>query len=106
MTRLTYLAASVAVAIAAALPADAAGPKACPPGLAKKSPACIPPGQVGKAYRVGDRITGDYVVIRNPGRWGLDPNETYYRIGDQVLRVDRDTKVVLDLIGAAAAILN
>lgn len=106
MTRLTYLAASVAVAIAAALPAYAAGPKACPPGLAKKSPACIPPGQVGKAYRVGDRITGDYVVIRNPGRWGLDPNETYYRIGDQVLRVDRDTKVVLDLIGAAAAILN
>ena len=45
-------------------------------------------------------------MIRNPGRWGLDPNETYYRIGDQVLRVDRDTKVVLDLIGAAAAILN
>ncbi|SDH96933.1 excinuclease ABC subunit A [Lutimaribacter saemankumensis] len=106
MTRLTYLAASVAVAIAAGLPADAAGPKACPPGLAKKSPACIPPGQVGKAYRVGDRITGDYVVIRNAGRWGLDPNETYYRIGDQVLRVDRDTKMVLDLIGAAAAILN
>ena len=102
----SVMVAALATVTLSAAPAPAKGPQGCPPGLAKKSPACIPPGQVGKAYCVGDRITGDYVVLRNPGRWGLDPNETYYRIGHQVLRVDRDTKEVLDLIGAAAAILN
>ena len=77
----------------------------CPPGLAKKNPPCIPPGQA-KKFGIGDRITGDYDWIRNPGRYGLDPNETYYRVGDQVYRVDRDTKEVLDLIGAVYQILN
>lgn len=51
-------------------------------------------------------IRGDYVIIRDPGRYGLDPYGTYYRVGDQVLRVDRETREVLDLIGAAARILN
>lgn len=79
----------------------------CPPGLAKKNPPCVPPGQVGKArYRVGDRITGDYILIRDPGRYRLDPNQTYYRVGDYVYRVDRDTRKVLDFLGAAAALLN
>lgn len=83
-------------------------PKGCPPGLAKKAVPCVPPGQVGKAggYRPGDIVRGDYIVIRDPGRYGLNPGETYYRIGDQVVRVDRDTREILDLIGAAAAVLN
>ncbi len=107
MTRILAMTAGFAlVAAMGAAPATAA-PKGCPPGLAKKGPACVPPGQAKNGgYRVGDRITGDYVVIRDPGRWGLTPGETYYRVGDQVLRVDRDTKLVLDLIGTAAAILN
>lgn len=97
-----------------------AGPKGCPPGLAKKNPPCVPPGLAKKAYpypdtyrhpypyryRVGDYVTGDYIVIRRPGRYGLDPNETYYRIGDHVFRVDRETREVLDFIGAAAALLD
>jgi hypothetical protein len=85
-----------------------ATPKNCPPGLAKKAVPCVPPGQAkkGVTYRLGDIITGDYIVIRNPGRYGLDPNETYYRVGDQVVRVDRETREILDLIGAVAAVLN
>lgn len=85
-----------------------ASPKGCPPGLAKKAVPCVPPGQVGKTagYRQGEIVRGDYVVIRNPGRYGLDPNETYYRVGDQVVRVDRNTREILDLIGAAAAVFN
>ena len=77
----------------------------CPPGLAKKSPPCVPPGQARK-YGRGDLIYGDYRIIRNPGRYGLDDRQTYYRVGDYVYRVDRDTREVLDLIGAVARVLD
>lgn len=83
----------------------AAAPKHCPPGLAKKNPPCVPPGQA-KKYGIGDRIDGKYDRIRNPERYGLDRNQTYYRVGDYVYRIDRDTKEVLDLIGAIGAVLN
>ncbi|MBW4708568.1 excinuclease ABC subunit A [Roseobacter sp. YSTF-M11] len=92
-----------------------AAPKNCPPGLAKKATPCVPPGQAKKAYgdtdggapyRRGDIVLGDYVIIRDPGRYGLNPNGTYYRVDDYVLRVDRETREVLDLIGAVAAILD
>ena len=86
----------------------------CPPGLAKKSPSCVPPGQAKKHkghdedhhYRKGDRIERDYVVINNPGRYGLNPDGTYYRYGDGIYRVDRNTREILDFIGAAAALLD
>lgn len=80
--------------------------KGCPPGLAKKQNGCLPPGQAKKIYGRGDILQGDYVLIRNPDRFGLDPNSTYYWVGDNVYRVDRDTKAVLDLIGSIAAVLN
>lgn len=85
-----------------------AGPKGCPPGLAKKNPPCVPPGlaKKGVPYVVGDRIAGDYIIIRDPRRYGLDPHGTYYRVGDHVFRVDRETREVLDFIGAAAALLD
>ncbi len=82
------------------------GGKHCPPGLAKKQNGCNPPGQVKHRYGIGDRIDHDYIVIRRPGRYGLDPDESYYRVGDYVYRVDRNTRKVLDLIGAVAAVLN
>ncbi|MGR3272246.1 excinuclease ABC subunit A [Thalassococcus profundi] len=102
---------------AAAMTPAVAAPNGCPPGLAKKSPACVPPGQAKKGYDdrrdevryrygVGDRIDGDYVIIRDPGRWGLNPDYTYYRTGDQIFRVDRETRQVLDIIGLASALLN
>ncbi|WP_240789461.1 excinuclease ABC subunit A [Pseudooceanicola onchidii] len=81
---------------------------ACPPGLAKKSPACVPPGQAKKMRpEVGTVISGpDYIVIRDPSRYGLDPIGTYYRHDGYVYRVDRETQEVLALIGAVSAILN
>ncbi len=87
----------------------------CPPGLAKKSPACVPPGLAKKQYapatddypyRIGDRITGDFILIERPGRYGLDPGQSYYRFGDSVFRVNRETREILDFIGAATALLN
>lgn len=81
------------------------GAAGCPPGLAKKNPPCVPPG-LARKYGRGDVIYGDYRIIGHPGRYGLDPNETYYRVGDYVYRVDHDTREVLDLIGAVARVLN
>ncbi|WP_294607954.1 excinuclease ABC subunit A [uncultured Roseovarius sp.] len=87
-----------------------ADPRGCPPGLAQKHNGCLPPGQAkkiyGYRYGIGDRIDGDYIILRNPGRYGLGRDETYYRVGDYIYRVDRDTRRVLDLVGLAAAILN
>ncbi len=83
-----------------------ASQKHCPPGLAKKNNGCLPPGQAKKIYGIGDRINGDYIILRNPGRYGLDDDETYYRVGDYLYRVDRDTREVLDLIGAIARVLD
>jgi Ni/Co efflux regulator RcnB len=51
------------------------------------------------AYRVGDRIRDDYVVLDSPGRYGLDPNATYYRVDNQVFQVDRETSQILGVIG-------
>ncbi len=99
----------LAVMVTFALPGDPAAAgnagKHCPPGLAKKQNGCNPPGQVKHIYGIGDRIDRDYIRIKRPSRYGLDPNESYYRVGDYVYRVDRETREVLDLIGAVAAIL-
>lgn len=95
--------------LATTAPAPAqADPRGCPPGLARQGTGCLPPGQAMKhgLYHRGDRIDGDYIVLRHPGRYGLDPDETYYRVGDHVYRVNRETREVLDLIGAAAAVLD
>ena len=105
MLRTLIVATSLSMACAAGA---YAAPKGCPPGLAKKAVPCVPPGQVkpSHGYQRGDVITGDYIVIRDPGRYGLNPNETYYRVGDNVFRVDRETREILNLVGAVAAVLD
>ncbi|NVO55108.1 hypothetical protein HW561_04810 [Rhodobacteraceae bacterium B1Z28] len=77
----------------------------CPPGLAKKAVPCVPPGQVNKLYREGDRIDQDYTWINDPNRYGLKRGGNYVRAGDYVYRIDPDTRKVLNLIGAVADIL-
>lgn len=158
---------TVILAAAAALQLSAApvlaGPKGCPPGLAKKSPACVPPGLAKKGvqerdfekmrsgderdryddegddyvydrYRRGDRLPSDRYVILDEGdrvifegreyvvvdtdngtvlRRGDDwyrlpryDDSEYVRIGDAIIRVDRETKQVIDLIRLADLILG
>lgn len=77
----------------------------CPPGLAKKSVPCVPPGQAGK-YGVGDILPGDYIIIGDPGRYGLRDGGSYVRLGNFVYRINKDTREVLNLIGAVADILD
>lgn len=97
----------------------------CPPGLAKKNNGCLPHGQARKyryddrrwhdddhrerhveRWRRGERIRGDYVLVRDPRRYGLDPRHTYWRSQGYVYRVDRKTGEVLALIGLARSILG
>lgn len=92
----------------------------CPPGLAKKSPACVPPGQAKKAYRrdhdgdivihVGDVFDWDRGHrVRYPGRYGLDPapyGSRYAIIDGRLVRVDDDTNKVLNIIRLVDAILD
>ncbi|WP_375691279.1 excinuclease ABC subunit A [Pseudooceanicola sp. LIPI14-2-Ac024] len=96
----------------------------CPPGLAKKHNGCTPPGLAKKQwhgdrdhdrdrdysyrYRVGDRVVDvdRLVLIRDPGRYGLDPYGTYYRDNGYVIRVDRETRELMALVGLVSAILG
>lgn len=89
-------------------------PRHCPPGLAKKNPPCIPPGQAKKyddryGVRIGDTLRiGDYVVIRDPRRLNLETRDDwrYYRDGNRAYRVDRDTRKILSVIDLIDAFSN
>lgn len=86
----------------------------CPPGLAKKSPACVPPGQAKKhGYRSlhrGDRIDRyDYSWLRDYDRYGLPRpprGQRYYVVDDRIYRVDQDTYEILDFVRALGALLD
>jgi hypothetical protein len=71
----------------------------CPPGLAKKNPPCVPPGQVRSPFRSFDR----------PGFWGLRLDEGRYRYDDGYLvRLAPDGRIggYVPLLGGALAIGN
>ena len=76
----------------------------CPPGLAKKSPACIPPGQAKKMFSVGERLPEDYYQGYNlPARyqdWYQDGGQYSYRYNDDgyIYRVDRSSNIISSLI--------
>lgn len=62
----------------------------------------------GHEPRVGDRFSrnDDAMRVQNPGRHGLDPNGTYYRSGQQVIRIDPQTSQIIAIVGLATAILG
>lgn len=88
----------LALAIAVApisLPAAHAQPGGCPPGLAKKSPACVPPGQAKKqGYVDRDRDRDRYHRDRDDdddrSRWltrgdrVIGPDGRVYTVGDRL----------------------
>ncbi|OYX41786.1 MAG: hypothetical protein B7Z02_14365 [Rhodobacterales bacterium 32-67-9] len=104
----------IAVALALTLGAgpSIAGNGHCPPGLAKKSPACVPPGLAKKGLRAapGDYVTDyDYHRIRYPDRYDLPPlraGERYYVVDGRIYRVNSETYEILDFIRATAALLD
>ena len=69
----------------------------CPPGLAKKNPPCVPPGQVRSAFRGYDR----------PDFWGLRLDDGRYRYDDGYLvRLNPDGRIggYIPLLGGALGI--
>lgn len=85
----------------------------CPPGLAKKNPACLPPGQAKKhdiRHGIGDFIDwNDVHVVTRPGRYGLSmpPSGNRYAIVDgQLVRVNEDSGKILSILRLVEAILD
>lgn len=121
MPRLTAIL-STAFAMGALLlvaPAEAKN-KHCPPGLAKKEVPCVPPGLAKKSHRGhddhdhwrrGDRVYGDYVLIPR-SEWerlrlrDYRDGSTYLRSDNQILRVMRDTLVVLEAVRIIDRVLD
>lgn len=81
----------------------------CPPGLAKKSPACVPPGQARQGL-VGRAVDWDRVhVVRKPGLYGLadaPDGQRYAIIDGRLVRIDSRTAKVLSVIRAVDTILD
>lgn len=88
----------------------------CPPGLAKKSPACIPPGQAKKHgyrgydddedrddrgiyyhYRLGDVVRDDCAIVPYT-RYRSLPAGTYCRYEDRLMRIDPETRAILTIL--------
>jgi hypothetical protein len=103
----------------------AAGPKNCPPGLAKKGNGCLPPGQAKKIYgsqsaapfakpryRIGDRFDEGvpYYVLRRSeyDRYNVPDfdGQYYVRTEDRLLRLDRKTNAVIDIISGLNELVN
>lgn len=78
-------------------------PYACPPGLAKKNPPCVPPGQARNAARVviGQPLPpGAVFVVPRPVLATLPPPPFGYRyavINNQVVLVS-DANIVVDIV--------
>lgn len=72
----------------------------CPPGLAKKNPPCVPPGQARSyGYRIGDLFDiHRYDRLEDPWNYGLLGSGPYYRFGNEFIRVDPETLIVLELL--------
>jgi hypothetical protein len=95
----------------ASAPPAAADTKACPPGLAKKSPPCVPPGQAKKGVttdewqnrdRVGEIVDHDDLTYLDDFlRYEMRPlpeGQRYAVIDDRIVVIDSESFRILQLI--------
>lgn len=80
----------------------------CPPGLAKKNPPCIPPGQV-KKWRKGYALPDDVVFFPVTGdlRANLSPlprGYSYVHVDKDVLLIAEASKKVIDAVTLLSAV--
>jgi Ni/Co efflux regulator RcnB len=80
---------------------DPATGHACPPGLAKKNPPCVPPGQAKKGVVVGQALPpGAVFVVPRPVLATLPPPPHGYRyavVNNQVVLVS-GSNIVVDIV--------
>lgn len=83
------------------------GKEHCPPGLAKKNPPCVPPGQA-KKWSMGNRLAdGSYYPINNDLRRLLGPvpaGYDYVRVDQDILLIGEATKKVIDAVTLISAV--
>lgn len=82
----------------------------CPPGLAKKNPRCMPPGQYKKLFEVGQRVPSGYRGLlgynalphdlRTHYGPAIDPSSRYIYDNNYLYRVDPTTMVVSEILRA------
>lgn len=82
---------------------------ACPPGLAKKTPACVAPGQAKRMFSEGQRIPSGFNAFTDfdelplqfrddiPSQYSSDAYR-YIQRDDSIYVVDRRTRIVSDII--------
>lgn len=100
-------------------PAVFADTRGCPPGLAKKSTPCVPPGQAKKGVtteqwlgrdRTGDVIDRDDMMFLDDfGRYNLPPllsGQRYAVVEDQIVVIDAESYQILQLIRAFTALAD
>ena len=81
----------------------------CPPGLAKKSPACVPPGQARNGLVGRVMNWRDVHLVRKPGLYGLAEaprGQRYAIIDGRLVGIDASTAKVLSVIRTVDAILD
>lgn len=80
----------------------------CPPGLYKKTPACIPPGQAKRDFREGQRLSGNYRYYTPYGdipsalrdQYGLTDTNRYIYRNNTIYVVDPQTSAISRIIDA------
>ncbi len=95
----------------------------CPPGLARRDPPCVPPGQARQGvttedwigpmttlYHPGDYLElGDFVYLTDFDRYGLPPlddGQQYAVIDGTLVALDSESYQILQLLRAFAAVGN
>jgi hypothetical protein len=86
------------------------GAAGCPPGLAKKNPPCIPPGQAKKLFGIGQQVPLGYngllgynslpYNLRDYYGRQLDPRSRYIYDQNYIYRVDPRTMLVEQILSA------
>jgi hypothetical protein len=82
------------------------GQGGCPPGLAKKNPQCMPPGQYKKRFNVGQRLPYGYngytpynqIPYDLRQQYGLSNDYRYVYQDDYLYRVDPTTMIVQQVL--------
>ena len=80
----------------------------CPPGLAKKNPACMPPGRYKKQFEVGQKVPYNFqgltgydglpFNVRQQYGPSLDPRSRYIYDQGYIYQVDPTTMVVSQIL--------
>ena len=93
-----------------AMAAPGYGAGGWPPGLAKKNPPCMPPGQAKKLFGVGQRVPLGYngllgynslpYNLRDYYGRQLDPRSRYIYDQNYIYRVDPRTMLVQQVLSA------